>query len=146
MTITLVSSIDIHAAPEHVWSVLTDFTAYGEWSHFRSIEGAPVEGSRLKIRMPGLSFRPFVTAAVPNEKLQWSAKIMSERIFLGQHSFGLVGNEDGTTTVINTELFSGGSVKPFGRLFAKGGKDDGYAAFNRSLKARVESLAAHQAS
>lgn len=144
MTITLTSNIVVKATPEQVWAVLSDFSSYGEWSNFTSIEGAPVEGERLKIRMPGMSFRPFVTAAVAHEKLQWSAKVISERFFLGQHSFTLVRNDDGTTTVINSELFDGALVKPFGP-FLKGGQDDGYAGFNRALKSRVEALASREA-
>ena len=139
MTIELVSTIDIAATPEQVWAVLSDFSTFGEWSNFTSIEGAPEEGSRLKIRMPGMSFRPFVTSAVPNETLQWSATIASRRFFLGQHTFTLIRKDDGTTTLINGEVFAGASVKPFGRIFSQGGKDDGYVSFNRALKDRVES-------
>lgn len=138
MTITLTSTIDIAAPPQQVWAVLTDFSTYGEWSNFTSVERTPQEGDRLKIRMPGMSFRPDVAAAVPHEKLQWSAKVVSERFFLGQHSFTLVRNDDDTTTVIDNELFAGVLVKPFAGLF-KSGKDDGYAGFNRAPKERVES-------
>lgn len=139
MSIVLTTSIDVDASPDQVWAVLTDFASYGEWSSFKRIEGTPEQGERLKIRMPGMSFRPFVTAAVPHQELEWSAEIVSPRFFLGRHTFTLVPQHDGTTLVVNTETFTGITVRPFERLFAGDSRDDGYAAFNRALKDRVES-------
>lgn len=138
MSIVLNSTVDIAATPEQVWEVLSDFSAYGEWSTFSRVDGAAVVGNRLKMRMPGMSFRPTVTAASPNRELQWSADILTERLFLGEHRFTLTPTAGGGTRVQNTETFSGVSVAPFRKLFTKGPKNDGYAAFNQALKARVE--------
>lgn len=138
MSIVFTSTVDIAATPEQVWEVLADFPSYGEWSNFKSIDGAVEEGARLAIRMPGMSFRPTVTAATANRQLEWSATIVSDRFFLGQHGFTLTRQDDGTTRVTNTETFSGASVRPFRRLFAKSHSNNGYTAFNQALKARVE--------
>lgn len=138
MSIVFTSTIDITATPEEVWEVLADFPSYGEWSNFRSIDGTATRGTRLAIRMPGMSFRPTVTAATPHRELEWSAHIISDRIFLGRHSFALARRDDGTTQMTNTETFSGASVKPFRRLFANSHKSNGYTDFNQALKARVE--------
>ena len=138
MSIVLTTSIDIDATPEQVWEVLADFPTYGEWSNFSRVVGTPELGTRLSIRMPGMAFRPTITAATPGRELQWSATIGSARVFLGEHSFTLVPLEDGTTRLINTETFSGALTKPFERLFATNHNDSGYAAFNRALKSRVE--------
>ena len=137
MSIVLTSSTSIDATPAQVWDVLTDFPAYGEWSNFTSVAGEAEHGTRLHIRMPGMSFRPYVTAATPHQRLEWSATILTERLFLGRHTFILEGQDDGTTLVTNVETFSGASVRPFRRFFAHS-RDDGYAAFNRALKQRVE--------
>lgn len=138
MTVVLTTTIDIDASAEAVWGVLTDFASYGDWSNFSSIEGAPVEGARLAIRMPGMSFSPTVTAVTPHRELQWAATVLTRRLFLGQHSFRLSTNPDGTTLLTNTELFEGIAVAPFKRLLERDHKDTGYAAFNRGLKAYVE--------
>lgn len=89
MGIVLTSTIDIAATPEQVWDVLSDFDSYGQWSNFSRVSGTATKGTRLSIRMPGMSFRPFVTAAVPNQELEWSATIASERFFVGRHTFTL---------------------------------------------------------
>ena len=138
MSIVLRSAIAIDATPAQVWDVLTDFPAYGEWSNFSSVDGSAEKGTRLRIRMPGMSFRPYVTAATTHQELEWSAKILSERFFLGRHTFTLARQDDGTTLVNNVETFSGASVRPFRRLFARSHGDNGYTAFNRALKQRVE--------
>ena len=137
MSIVLTSTIDISATPEQVWDVLSDFASYGEWSNFSRVSGTATKGTRLSIRMPGMSFRPYVTAAVPNQELEWSATIAGERFFVGRHTFTLIPNDDGTTRLNNVETFSGVSVRPFRRLFTSK-EDDGYASFNRALKQRVE--------
>lgn len=142
MSIVLATSIDITATPEQVWEVLTDFPSYGEWSNFSRVTGSAELGTRLSIRMPGMSFRPTITAATPHQELQWSATISSARVFLGVHNFSLIRKDDGTTRLINTETFSGALTKPFERLFAKNHNDSGYAAFNRALKSRVETTVA----
>ncbi|MFG6446218.1 SRPBCC family protein [Microbacterium sp. P07] len=144
MSVLLTTTIDIAATPQDVWAVLSDFPQYGLWSNFSEIEGEAEEGARLAMRMPGFSFGSTVTIAVPGEQLQWSAKILSERLFLGRHTFTLVANGDGTTRVTNSEEFSGASVAPFQRLFKGDGDGGGYAAFNRGLKERVETLAARR--
>ncbi len=138
MSIVLSTEIDIAATPEEVWAVLSDFTSYGEWSNFSRVTGTAETGSTLAMRMPGMTFRSTVTAAEPNSTLQWSARIISAKLFLGQHTFTLTRRADGTTHLDNTETFSGAIVRPFQGLFARTHQDSGYAAFNRALKARVE--------
>lgn len=139
MSIVLATTIDIAATPEQVWEVLSDFSSFGDWSNFSSVDGTAELGSKLKMRMPGMSFAPTVTAATPHAELEWSQKLMSDGLFLGTHNFTLVRNDDGTTRVYNTETFSGALTKPFERFFAKSNNEGGYAAFNRGLKSRVES-------
>jgi len=148
MSIVISTSIDIACTPERVWDVLSDFSAYGEWSNFSRVDGTPVLGSKLRMRMPGFWFSSTVTDAVPNHRLQWAATIVTGALFLGEHTFTLVEQNDGTTRVINTETFSGALTKPFEGLFAKNHSEGGYADFNRALKSRVETrtATAHAAS
>lgn len=138
MSVVITTSIDITATTAEVWDVLTDFSAYGEWSNFRSITGEPEVGSKLAMKMPGFAFSSRVAVATVDTELCWEAKIITKSIFLGQHSFTLTENADGTTRLTNTETFSGLLVKPFEGLFANNKNEGGYGPFNRALKARVE--------
>lgn len=142
MSVNLTSTISIDAGTDEVWAVLADFPSYGEWSNFTSITGAAVQGTKISIRMPGMSFHPTLTVVKPESELQWAAKIMTKRLFYGQHSFGLSTNPDGTTLVTNHEMFSGVTVAPFKRLFESNQKSSGYTAFNEALKERVETRGA----
>ncbi|MFI6340840.1 SRPBCC family protein [Streptomyces sp. NPDC050535] len=139
MDAVLTAVIDIDATPEAVWDVLTDFAAYGEWSTFTSAEGTAHVGSRLTMRMPGMTFRPTVTVATPGQELRWTGTLGTKHLFHGQHSFVLSPNHDGTTRLTNHEEFSGALVTLTRRL-VRTPKRDGYAAFNNGLKQRVEGL------
>jgi len=141
MSIVIATDIDIAATPQQVWAVLADFPSYGEWSNFSKIDGVPELGTRLAMKMPGMSFGSTVTAAEPGRKLEWAATIINESIFCGRHTFTLTTNPDGTTHLANVETFSGALVWPFQGLFRKNEKrrSNGYDGFNQALKSRVES-------
>jgi hypothetical protein len=141
MSITLPTTITINAPREVVWAVLTDFPNYGAWSNFARVDGVAQEGTKLAMRMPGMSFTSTVTVATENSQLQWSANILSDKIFLGQHTFTLEDSLYGKTVLTNSELFAGFLVKPFERLFASTTRPNGYDLFNRALKTRVETVA-----
>lgn len=138
MSIVFTTEIDIDATRDEVWAVLTDFASYGEWSSFSSVVGTARVGGRLRMRMPGFRFTSTVATARPGEELRWVAKIVREGVFFGQHSFRLDDGDAGTTRVTNTEEFSGALARPFEGLFARRDRTDGYEAFNRALKQRVE--------
>jgi hypothetical protein len=137
MDTVLTAVIDIDATPDAVWSVLTDFSTYGEWSTFTAAEGTAHVGSRLTMRMPGMTFRPTVTVATPGRELRWTGTLGAKGLFHGQHSFVLSPDHDGTTRLTNREEFSGVLVTLTRRLLPTP-KRDGYAAFNQGLKQRVE--------
>ena len=137
MNAVFTAVIDIDATPEAVWNVLADFAAYGEWSTFSKAEGTAQVGSRLTMRMPGMTFRPTVTVATPGHELRWIGTLGVKQIFHGQHSFVLSPNDDGTTRLTNQEEFSGALVT-LTRALLRTPKNDGYSAFNNALKQRVE--------
>ena len=139
MSVVLQTSIDIQATTDEVWEVLADFPAYGQWSNFNAIEGAAEQGTRIRVRMPGMSFRPTLTVVAPGRELEWAAKILTPRLFYGRHNFAIAPHTDGTTRVTNTEIFTGVLVLPAQPFFRHGaGADSGYDAFNSALKKRVE--------
>jgi hypothetical protein len=144
MSAVLVSTVDIDAPAPEVWSALTDFVRYGEWSNFSQAEGEARVGSRLVMRMPGMRFRPTITVADTDERLCWVGTLGSRRLFHGEHSFTLSTNADGTTRVTNREEFSGLLTTLASPLLKVSG-DNGYMAFNRGLKRHVEASIAPSA-
>ena len=144
MNAVLTAVIDIDATPQAVWDVLTDFATYGQWSTFSTAQGTARVGTRLTMRMPGMSFRPTVTVATPGQELRWVGTLGVKQLFYGQHSFILSPNHDGTTRLTNHEEFSGILVT-LTRPFLRTPKNDGYAAFNKALKQRVEGRTEHRA-
>lgn len=71
------TEIEIDAAPERVWSVLTDFKAYPEWNPFiRFIHGDLARGARLEVQIQpsgakGMIFRPSILVADHGRELEW---------------------------------------------------------------------------
>lgn len=139
MSSTITTSIDIDAPVEQVWKSLTDFPNWPEWSDFHSIEGEPVEGGTLKIRMPGMAFTPTLTRVDPNHAFAWTGTAVGRWLFRGQHTFTLDPNPDGTTRLTNREEFTGLIATISRPLMQRiDSSASGYAAFNRSLKRHVE--------
>ncbi len=142
MSTTVSSSIEIHATPQQVWSVLTAFEAYGSWNPFMDrIEGRPEVGSRLVVHMSppggrGMTFKPVVLAATAPRELRWLGKLWPGGLFDGEHSFLLEPTETGGTELVHSETFRGILVALFKGTLSK--TDDGFEAFNSALKARVE--------
>jgi hypothetical protein len=138
----LTSSIEIDASPERVWSVLTDFASYGEWNPFiRSIEGEPVVGSRLQVRIapPGgraMTFKPTVTVVDPSLELRWLGRLLLPGLFDGEHRFRLEPLDGDRTRFVQSERFSGILVAFSGKGLAK--TERGFDAMNEALKLRVE--------
>ena len=141
-SVTIDTNVDIDASRSSVWDVLIDFPSYSEWSPFR-IEGIPEVGQRLLVHMSadgghGMSFKPEVLVATPDEELRWLGKLGLHGIADGEHYFILTTNADGTTRLNHGERFSGALVALAKGSAEKG--DAGYEAFSLALKQRVEQL------
>jgi len=143
MSIAIDTTIDIDATSQAVWDVLIDFSAYREWNSF-TIEGTPQVGTKLAVHMSpsggrGMSFRPTVAAATPNQELRWIGKMGSARVLSGEHFFILTPNPDGTTHLTHGENYTGALVALMKSSLDKNKNPAaGYEAFNHALKQRVE--------
>jgi hypothetical protein len=139
MSITINTTVDISAPAQAVWDVLTDFAAYGEWNPRMQIEGTAQAGTRLVVRMPGMTFRPKVLVAAPGRELRWIGKLGAGGVVDGEHFFVLTPSTDGITHLTHGETYSGALVA-LAKLFGKGSleKTDNYDSFNQALKQRVE--------
>jgi hypothetical protein len=136
------TQIDIRASAVRVWAVLTAFASYPEWNPFiRSIDGEPVEGARLRVRIepPGsraMVFRPNVLRVVPSEELRWRGRLLVPGVFDGEHSFHIEPTGVGVRFV-QSEWFSGLLV-PLFRKSLDGATRRGFDEMNRALKERAE--------
>jgi hypothetical protein len=141
------TSIDIAAPTEAVWAALTDFGSYPGWNPFiPSIEGAPAEGARLKVRLrpPGraaMTFRPTVLEANPGRRLRWLGKLGVRGLFDGEHRFDLEPLPGGRTRFTQAERFAGLLVPLFSGTLADTRR--GFEEMNAALKARVEQPTDH---
>lgn len=128
----------IPAAPETVWSVLTDAGGHSTWNPFIvEMDGAIVEGKRLAITLeptPGdlRTFKPTILRVTPNEELRWLGRAGIPGIFDGEHYFILQPIPEGTR-LIHGERFSG-----FALWFIDTHSfEDNFLAMNVALAERV---------
>lgn len=132
------TSIKINATPEKVWSIFTDFENYPNWNPFiSSLTGTVAVGETIKIKLPGMTFKPTVLKFEKNKELRWIGKLLFKGVFDGEHSFELEDNGDGTTTFHQNENFNGFLVS----LFAKqldGETKSGFEDMNEKLKELAE--------
>ena len=70
---TIDTTLDINAAPDAVWDVLTDFASYKEWNPAMRIEGAPEVGTKLHAHLTGMSLNPKCSPPPPAKNCDGSA-------------------------------------------------------------------------
>lgn len=140
----IITTIEINAPPRSVWSVLVDFPTHQYWNPFvRSIEGSPRDGETLKVFIQpvggkGMTFRPRVLRAMPEEELRWLGRVVLPGIFDGDHFFKIEPLDEGRRTrFIHGERFTGLLV-PLLRKNLDRGTRQGFEAMNQALKSRVE--------
>lgn len=135
-------TIEIHASPERVWQVLTDFDAYDEWNPFLThIEGRAEVGTRLKVTFqpPGgrrVRMRPTLKAASPPRELRWLGRAGIPGLFDGEHRFAIEDIGGGRSRLVQSEVFHGVLVPLFRRTIAKAAR--GFASMNEALKTQAE--------
>ncbi len=133
------TEILINASPDKVWAVLADFEKYPEWNPFvKSLTGEVKVGNRIKVLLPGMTFKPIVMAFDPGKEFRWLGHLLFKGLFDGEHSFVLVDHKNGTTTFRHSENFNGILVPLFKKQLNTSTKK-GFGDMNRKLKERVES-------
>src|SRR5438067_346172 len=115
------TEIEIDAAADRVWDVLTDFASYPEWNPFIvAAAGRPATGERLTLRMqpPGgraMTFRPVVREAQPCRRLRWLGRFLLPGLFDGEHVFSVEPLAEGRVRLVQEERFRGLLVRPLSR-------------------------------
>jgi hypothetical protein len=136
----ITTSIQIHAKPEKVWQILTDFVNYPNWNPFiTSIQGEAVVGNNITMRIEppngkGMIFKPVILERIENKKLTWLGKLFFKGLFDGKHSFELLDTADGSTTLLHAEEFSGVLVG----ILNLDNTEKGFIAMNNQLKHLAE--------
>jgi hypothetical protein len=138
----LQTTIEIQAAPERVWQVLTDGAAYPEWNPFiRRLEGTLEPEARLEARIEppdrrAMTFRPRVLAVEPNLELRWLGSFLFRGLFDGEHAFLIEPLGAARVRFVQRERFTGILVPFFGKGLAA--TQLGFERMNLALKARAE--------
>nr|WP_321354354.1 SRPBCC domain-containing protein [uncultured Draconibacterium sp.] len=134
------TSVRINAAKEKVWQVLTDFEKYPEWNTFiTSLSGEVKEGKQIRVKLPGMIFKPVVLKYKKNSEFRWLGHLVFKGLFDGEHKFLLIDNDDGTTTFEQSERFSGILVRLLAKHLDSKTKSD-FGQMNREIKLRVETV------
>lgn len=137
------TTIDINASPKQVWNVFTDFEGHEKWNPFiKSFDGEIKEGNQIEVTMqpPGMNpmtMKPKILVFDRNKEFRWKGRLLIPGLFDGEHYFKLKENDDGTTTFIHGEKFSGILVGLFGGILKK--TEEGFKLMNVALKTLCES-------
>lgn len=130
----------IAAAPETIWAILTNASAYPEWDPgVERIDGQIAPGEKItaytKIS-PGRAFPVTVTAFEPSRKMIWASG-MPLGLFKGERTFTLAPQSQGSTTFTLREEFSGPLLPLIGRSIPN--MTATFEQFAAGLKSRAES-------
>jgi hypothetical protein len=117
------TEIEIAASPTKVWSILTDFDSWEEWSPIiNQASGVASLGSELSITMrgedgkDGPKYMPIITNFEKPKFFRWRGKMMAEFVMTNDKVFELEETGSGTR-LIHKELFSGMLVPLFWSKF-----------------------------
>lgn len=143
MTIEIKSEIKIIASPESVWEQLTCFESYKDWNPFiLSVKGDMKEGERIKVKIrpsgsKPMNFTPVIIKKEFCKEIRWCGNFIVKGIFDGEHYFHFIDNADGTTTLIQGEIFSGFLVPFFKNMIQVKTLED-FKLMNQKLKEILE--------
>lgn len=141
MTKEISTQIAINATPEKIWNTLINTDLYSNWNPFiKTVEGTLKKNKQIKVTIQPsggskMSFKPVIICFNKHQKLAWQGKLFIKGIFDGIHSFELVPHNNGSTTFIHSEVFSGVLVRWINLDATK----IGFESMNIALKELCES-------
>jgi hypothetical protein len=113
------AAASIHAAPERVWSILTDAPRYPEWNPTVSkVDGRIAAGARVAVHAtlsPGRAFPVTVAVFDPPRRMVWRGG-MPLGLFVGERVFELVPRPGGGVDFSMRERFTGVLAPLVGRM------------------------------
>ncbi len=137
------TDILIHATPEKVWAILTNFDDYPNWNPFiKSIQGDVKIGNKIIARIEppkakGMTFKPKVLVFDTNKEFRWIGHLLMPGLFDGEHTFQIIDNGNGTSTFIQSEKFKGILVPLFKKMLDNN-TTNGFHEMNKKIKEKAE--------
>ena len=139
----LYSEIEIEAAAEQVWQILTNFADFPEWNPFlRQASGAIEVGAKLEVEIQppngsAMTFKPTLLKVEPNRELRWLGHLIMPGLFDGEHIFTVEPVDDNRVKFKQREEFRGILVALVLRFIGENTRR-GFEAMNQALKDKAE--------
>ena len=136
------TEIEIQAAAEKVWQVITDLDKYPEWNPFiHHAIGTAQVGEKVDITFKSgskeMTLHCTVVKVEPNKELRLKYHIALPILFSGEHSFIIEQVESNKVRFIDREIFTGILVSSQAKDIDTNSKQ-GFEAMDKALKARAE--------
>ena len=136
------TEIQIQAAPEKVWQILTDLAKYPEWNPFITHAiGKAEAGARVDITVHSgskeMRLHCTVVKAEPKRELCWKYHVISPLLFRGEHSFIIEPMGSNYVRFVDQEVFKGLLV-PLQAKDIDTNSRHGFEALDKALKLRAE--------
>lgn len=138
----LCTEIEIQAAPETVWQVISELDKYPEWNPFihHAIGKAKV-GEKVDITFKTgskeMTLHCIVTRVEPNRELRWKYHVGLNALFSGEHSFVIEPIDADHVRFIDREVFDGWLV-PLQAKDIDTNSKHGFEVMDQALKERAE--------
>lgn len=135
------TEIEIHAAPEKVWGILTDLSRWSEWNPSFKVVGKAEPGESVALSFPSgkgeMTLHCKVCVYEPNKKLAWQYHVGLPFLFRGEHSFTIEPAGEGRVRFIDIEVFNGLLV-PLQAKDIDTNTRRSFEQMDQALKARAE--------
>lgn len=132
------ATTQIKASPEKVWKILTDGSAYPNWSQsVTKVDGTIASGGKITVHSkisPNRAFPVNVSEFVVNKQMAWESG-MPLGLFKGKRTFTLVPKNGGTEFSMR-EVFTGPMLALIGRSIPD--LTENFQEFAADLKRRAE--------
>ncbi len=142
---SLHTKIEINAAPEKVWALLTDFPNLSKWNPFMEKANGKVEkGQTIEVLLhpPGgkaMIFKPTLIKVEVNKELRWLGHLFFKGLFDGEHYFKIEPLGENRVRFVQGEEFKGILVPLLMGMIGDNTRL-GFEAMNKALRLEAEKL------
>lgn len=139
----VISTTEIAAPAERVWSVLTDLRQFASWNPFiRRAHGDTGVGGTVHVRVRSsfglpLKFAATILERDDNHELRWRGHVLAPWLASGDHTFTIEPIGDGRVRFVQRETFGGILPRLASKLLRREAKA-GFDAMNHALGMRSE--------
>jgi hypothetical protein len=140
---SLHTEIEINAAPEKVWSLLTDFSNISNWNPFMEKAVGKIEkGQEIEVLLhpPGgkaMTFKPTLIKVEENKELRWLGHLFFKGLFDGEHYFKIEPLGENRVRFVQGEEFKGILVPLLMGMIGDNTRL-GFESMNKALKIEAE--------